>query len=147
MLWSEIKHKSKCILYIFSCQQDIEEGICEENKNTEHKVYNHEIEYVLRDRTPDELLKSSINRKKSFKYEIVLQCKLVVNDFQWLSRAEELNLIQTRSDTNGKTSHEVKHKNLEADTLVEMMWGQIKHFLHEKSEKEILNVVTDSYMR
>ena len=110
-------------------------------------MYNHEIEYVLRERTPTELLESSINRKNSFKFEIVLQCKLVVNDFRWLSRAEELNLIQTKSDTNGKTSHEVKHKNLEADTLVEMMWGQIEHFLHEKNEKEILKVVPDSYMR
>ena len=114
--------------------------------NEEDMVYDHEVKYVLRERTPNKYAECS-ERNKSANFETVLQCQVVVNDFRWLWRAEELNLIQTSLDPNSEKSYEIKHKDVKAGTLIKMMWGQIEHYLEGKTEAEILKIVKGSYER
>ena len=109
-------------------------------------IYEHEVEYILRQRTPNKYASCS-ERNKTAKFETVLQCQVVVNDFRWLWRAEELNLIQTSLQPDSPTSYETKHKDVKAGTLIKMMWGQIEHFLDDQTENEILKIVRDSYKR
>ena len=111
-----------------------------------NKIYEHEIEQVLRERTPNKYAECS-ERNKSANFETVLQCQVVVNDFRWLWRAEKLNLIQTSLDSNSPKSNEINNKSLKAGTLVKMMWGQIEHLLDGQTENEVLNTLKDSYKR
>ena len=111
-----------------------------------NKIYEHEVEHVLRERTPNKYAECS-ERNKSTNFETVLQCQVVVNDFRWLWRAKELNLIQSSFDSNTPKSYENNHNGVKAGTLVKMMWGQMEHLLDGQTENEVLNTLKDSYKR
>ena len=114
--------------------------------NVNDMIYKHEIEQVLRQRNPNKYAGCSEGSAPA-RFETVLQCQVVVNDFRWLWRAEELNLIQTSRDPDSVKSYETKYENVKPGTLIKMMWGQIEHFLDDQTENDILKIVRDSYKR
>ena len=114
--------------------------------NVNDMIYEHEMEHVLRQRNANKYAGCSEGNEPA-KFETVLQCQVVVNDFRWLWRAEELNLIQTSRDPDSAMPYETKYENVKPGTLIKMMWGQMEHFLDDQTENDILKIVRDSYKR
>ena len=119
----------------------------ERKSNTEDVVYESEIGYVLRKRPSNKFYECPNERYNSAAFDTVLQCQVAVNDFHWLSRAQELNLLQTPKNTNGETSYEMNHKDADAGRLLKMMMGQIEHSMVGGAEKDIFSTVQEVYKR
>ena len=110
-------------------------------------VYESEIGYVLRERTSNKFYVCPNERYNSAAFDTVLQCQVAVNDFYWLSRAQELNLLQTSKNPTGETLYEMNHKDANAERLVKMMMGQIEHTMANRDEKDIFNTIQEVYKR